>query len=245
MAKLIDELTVSELKQELDNYRLSKTGKKDELRHRLERFLAHKKTIDSFLYTNQPTDTEDDTSPTKRKGLQIDNDVAPSSQPESGRVVVTPRRPKVTPLVSPYFQKPNVSTDRNGSGSDAVSSESDGDSIQTQEKDPVQERGAFAMDEQEFAELVNRIAKNPVTHRPQLTPRVSSYPPKPNSLTDPAEARFDATASSVSDEDAKAETPHATFDSSSAEMDALRQGGIHWVMSFYDPRERCWLKRPQ
>lgn len=31
--------------------------------------------------------------------------------------------------------------------------------------------------------------------------------------------------------------------SSSAVVDALRQGGIHWVMSFYDPRERRWVKR--
>lgn len=243
MAKLIDELTVSELKQELGKYMLRKTGQKEELRHRLEQFLAHKKTINSFLYTNQVTDTKDETSPSKRRKLQIDNDVVPSSQPESGRLVVTPRRPRVTPLVSPSFQKPNGSTHAAELGSEAVSSDSDDENNQTQEKDSVQEGDTFAMDEEEFAELVNRIATNPVTYRPQLTPRVSPYSPKPNSLTDPAEARFDAAASSVSDEDAKAEAHPATFDSSSAEMDALRQGGIHWVMSFYDPRERCWVKR--
>lgn len=75
MAKLINEMTVSELRQELGKYRLRKTGKTDELRRRLEQFLAHKKTINSFLYKPQPASTEDEKSPTKRRKLQIDNDV--------------------------------------------------------------------------------------------------------------------------------------------------------------------------
>lgn len=245
MAKLIDELTVSELKQELGKYMLRKTGQKEELRHRLEQFLAHKKTINSFLYTNQVTDTKDETSPTKRRKHQIDNDVVPSSQPESGRLVVTPRRPRVTPLVSPYFQKPNGSTHAAELGSEAVSSDSDEDDNQAQAKGSVQERDAFAMDEEEFAELVNRIAKTPKPNRPRATPRATPSSQNPNSLTDSAEGGSNAATSSVSGEDAKTETFTDTLYSSSAEIYAPRQGGRNLVMSFYDPRRGCWVKGPE
>lgn len=172
--------------------------------------------------------------------------MVPSSQPGSETLVVTPRRPRVTPKVSPYFQKANDSTGPAGGGPEAsntVSSDSDEGTNQTQESDSVQEGDAFAMDDEEFAELVNRIAKPPVSRRPEVTPRVIPYFPKPNGLTDSTEIGS-YTASSVSDEEAKTKTPPNTVNSSSAEADAQRQGeGRHWALSFYDPKGRCWVKR--
>lgn len=243
MAKLIDEMTVPELKQELGKYNLRKTGKKDELRRRLEQFLAHKKYINSFLYTTQPTSRKDDTSPTKRRNLQIDNYAVPSSQPGGGRLLATPRQPRVTPRASPYFRKPNSSTDPAEGDSDTVGSDSDEDTNQTPGKDSVQEGDAFSMNEEEFAELVNRTVKCPMSHRPRETSRASPYFQKANSPSDSPKVSSDAAASSVSGEDAKTGTSPDTLDSSSAEMDAPRQGGKHWVMSFYEPSSRTWVKR--
>lgn len=245
MAKLIDEMTVSELRQELGKYRLRKTGKKDGLRRRLEQFLAHKKTINSFLYKPPPASTEDETSPTKRRKLQIDNVVVPSSQPESGRFVETPRRSRVTPRVSPYFQRPNSligPVEVDSEASDTTSSDSDDGTNQTQEKDPVQEDDALAVDEEESAELVNRTAKTPVSRRPKVTANVSPYFPKPNGSTDSTDIASETT-SSISDEDARTGTRSDTLNSSSAETDVPRQGGGHWALSFYDPRGRRWVKR--
>lgn len=242
MAKLIDEMTVSELKQERGKYSLRKTGKKVELRRRLEQFLAHKKTINSFLYKAQPASTEGGTSPTKQRKLQIDNDVVQRFQPESGQLVVTPRRPRITPEVSPYFPKPTGSTGPAEVGSkpsDTVSSNSDEGINQTQENDSVQEGDAFAIDEEEFTALVDRIAKTPAPHRSRAISKISPYFQKPNGSTDSTEIGSN-TELSVSDEDAKTETTPDTFNSSST---APRQGGGHWALSFYDPRGRCWVKR--